>query len=437
MKLEQYTQRYVFVMTLLLGLLLASTAAAHPLGNSSVNRQAGLHLSPDRLELRYLLDMAEIPTLAETLAADVNGDGETTPAEWDVYTERWASALPSDLSVTLDGKPLPLELRSQSWNLALGAAALNTLRLEAHLGASLDAVGKGALLQYRDLDKPGQFGWKEIWISTKGGVNIGRTEAARTDRSRGLTDYTLSFGSQPPNELSAQATVDFPPTAKSPDSLLAPTAAATGQSDAGAIASSEALNQGQVARPILFKQQVWPFFKLGIHHIATGLDHLVFLLGLLLLSQTLTQLIKVVTAFTVAHSITLALAAKGWVMPPSILVEPAIALTIAYVGLLALVWQHTRHSVWLALGFGLVHGFGFAGALAGSLPQQPAGQWLVSLASFNLGIEVFQVLLVCLIVPLIRFAGRFAWFEGARQVASLSVLGAGLGWFFTRTIGIL
>lgn len=422
-------------MTLLLGLLLAGTVAAHPLGNSSVNRQAGLHLSSARLELRYLLDVAEIPTLAETLAADGDRDGETTPAEWDVYTERWAGALPGNLSVTLDGKPLPLEVRSQSWNLSLGAAALNTLRLEARLSASLDGVGKSALLQYRDLDKPGQFGWKEIWISTEGGVNIGRTEAARTDRSRGLTDYTLSFGSQPPNELSAQATVDFPSTPVSPDSLLAPTAAMD-QSDSGGIGSSEALNQGQVAHPPLLEQQVWPFFKLGVHHIATGLDHLVFLLGLLLLSHTLVQIIKVVTAFTVAHSITLALAAKGWVMPPSILVEPAIALTIAYVGLLALVWQHTRHSVWLALGFGLVHGFGFAAALAGSLPQHPVGQWLVSLASFNLGIEVFQVLLLCLIVPLIRFAGRFAWFEGARQVTSLSVLAAGLGWFFARTVGV-
>jgi len=435
MKLEHHTQECVFFMALLLGLLLTGTAAAHPLGNSSVNRQAGLHLSSDRLELRYLLDIAEIPTLAETLAADGDRDGETTPAEWDVYTERWAGALPGNLSVTLDGKPLPLEVRSQSWNLPLGAAALNTLRLEAHLSAPLNGVGKGALLEYRDLDKAGQFGWKEIWISTEGGVNIGQTEAARTDRSRGLTDYTLPFGSQPPNELSAQARVGFPPTTVFPDSLLAPAAAAD-QSDSGAIASSEELDQGQAAHPWL-KQQVWPFFKLGMHHTATGLDHLVFLLGLLLLSQNLAQIIKVVTAFTVAHSITLALAAKGWVMPPTILVEPAIALTIAYVGLLALVWQHTRHSVWLALSFGLVHGFGFAGALAGSLPQHPVGQWLLSLASFNLGIEVFQVLLLCLIVPLIRFAGRFAWFQGARQVASLSVLGAGLGWFFTRTVGVL
>ena len=141
-----------------------------------------------------------------------------------------------------------------------------------------------------------------------------------------------------------------------------------------------------------------------------------------------------VTAFTLAHSLTLALAANGWVTPPGSLVEPVIALSIAYVGLVSLVWRECRHSAWLAFGFGLVHGFGFAGALEESLAAQPGarGDWLLGLASFNLGIEVFQVLLVCALVPLLAFAARFAWSGTAARVASFAVLAAGVGWFVSR-----
>jgi hypothetical protein len=181
------------------------------------------------------------------------------------------------------------------------------------------------------------------------------------------------------------------------------------------------------------------FFRLGVHHIATGWDHLAFLLGLLLLRQSLGQIVRVVSAFTVAHSVTLALAANGWVTPPGALVEAAIALTIAYVGFVSLVWQRSRHSVALAFGFGLVHGFGFAGALAESLGAEAArdGAWLVNLASFNLGIEAFQLLLVCILVPTMALAMRYAWSGPATRFGSLAVLTAGLGWFFTRLIDVL
>ncbi|MBA2253450.1 MAG: HupE/UreJ family protein, partial [Nitrospirales bacterium] len=80
------------------------------------------------------------------------------------------------------------------------------------------------------------------------------------------------------------------------------------------------------AVPVSWSRHAWPFFKLGMYHIATGWDHLMFLLGLLLLCQPFSQLIKVVTAFTLAHSATLALAANGLITPPGSWVEPAIAL---------------------------------------------------------------------------------------------------------------
>ncbi len=175
-----------------------------------------------------------------------------------------------------------------------------------------------------------------------------------------------------------------------------------------------------------------------MHHITTGWDHLVFLFGLLLFSLTLGHLVKIVTAFTLAHSATLGLAFAGMLTPPETLVKPAIALSIAYVGLPNLLWRHHVHGVGVAFAFGLVQGFGFAGALAESFNESLAGQanganrWLIDSVAFNLGIEAFQVALLCVAVPLLRLSDRFGWSAAARRGAALAVLTAELSWFVLR-----
>jgi len=175
-------------------------------------------------------------------------------------------------------------------------------------------------------------------------------------------------------------------------------------------------------------------FLLGAHHIASGWDHLAFLLGLMLFGLTSLQLVKVVTAFTVAHSTTLALAALGYFAPSSDVIEPLIALTVAYVGLANLLWRKNSHSIPLVFGFGLIHGFGFAGALAASLSPEARepGNWLLSLASFNLGIEAFQLLLIALVAPLLHWLLRYTWSIYFRRTVALAILGAGLAWFVLR-----
>lgn len=434
---------------LLSGLALAAMSHAHPLGNNTVNRQAAIHLRAEALELRYLMDWAEIPTLGQTQAADIDQDGDTSPAEWDAYTKRWASEIASRLRLNIDRQPLMLQLQHQRWSLMPGEAALDTLRLEAQFSVPLKSYPKAVVLHYWDDYLPDQFGWKEIWIRAANEVEIRQTNVARHDRSRSLSEYTLPLGDKPPNELYAEAELVFSSLSADPSQPPEDTAQTGSELPARVphTITSPASNQPgpdkalppvSMPLPAWFTQQAWPFFKLGVHHIAIGLDHLVFLLGLLLLSRSLSKIIMVVTAFTLAHSLTLALAANGWVTPPTALVEAAIALTIAYVGLLGLLRSESRHSAWLAFGFGLVHGFGFAGVFAETLNQQTPNQdnWLISLASFNVGIEVFQILLVCLSVPLLRWAANYPWFYSARQVASIGVLGAGLTWFFTRTIAI-
>ena len=175
------------------------------------------------------------------------------------------------------------------------------------------------------------------------------------------------------------------------------------------------------------------FIPAGIHHILIGPDHLLFLVGLLLLGGTFRQLLFVVTGFTVAHSITLSLAALNIVTPPARLIEPAIALSIVYVGadnILARGGRDVR--VWIAFTFGFIHGFGFANVLREmDLPTRALG-W--SLFAFNFGVEIGQMLVVVLVASVFQalrsrseWAGRHLAFAG-----SVVVILAGAFWFVQR-----
>lgn len=140
------------------------------------------------------------------------------------------------------------------------------------------------------------------------------------------------------------------------------------------------------------------YFKLGVEHILLGIDHLLFVLALLLLVRNWPRLIGTVTAFTVAHSLTLAAATLGWVHVPHAPVEAAIALSIVFVAAEVLHARNGRPGVaagmpWVvAFVFGLLHGFGFAGALADvGLPEHAIP---LALALFNVGVEVGQLLFI-------------------------------------------
>ena len=175
------------------------------------------------------------------------------------------------------------------------------------------------------------------------------------------------------------------------------------------------------------------FLPLGVHHILTGADHLLFLVGLLLLGGSVRQLLIVVTAFTLAHSVTLSLAALDLFSPPATIVEPAIALSIVWVGADNLLVGGGRDMrAWIAFAFGLIHGFGFAGILrAMELPSRGVA-W--SLVSFNVGVEIGQlavVIVAALVLAALRsrseVAGqRLAW------AGSVVVIAVGGFWFVQR-----
>ena len=177
------------------------------------------------------------------------------------------------------------------------------------------------------------------------------------------------------------------------------------------------------------------FTAAGVHHILIGPDHLMFLIGLLLLGGSIRRLIVMVSAFTLAHSITLSLAALSIVNPPSSIVEPVIALSIVCVGVDNLVVRGGRDlRAWMAFAFGFVHGFGFAGVLREMGLESRALIW--SLLSFNLGVEIGQLLVVVVVTSAFAMlratsetAGRRLAFAG-----SLGVIAAGTFWFFERVL---
>ena len=175
------------------------------------------------------------------------------------------------------------------------------------------------------------------------------------------------------------------------------------------------------------------FTASGVHHIVIGPDHILFLIGLLLLGGRWTALLKIVSFFTIGHSITLSLAALNLVTPPPSIIEPAIALSIVFVGADNLVRGDGRDlRAWVALAFGLVHGFGFANVLREfGLPREALG-W--SLFSFNVGVEIGQLAIVLLVATLLEAVRRRSSLVGARvaTAGSIVVIAAGSYWFVQR-----
>jgi len=182
------------------------------------------------------------------------------------------------------------------------------------------------------------------------------------------------------------------------------------------------------------------YLMLGIEHILGGYDHLLFVLGLLLIVRSTMLLIKTITSFTLAHSVTLALAALGFVHVPQAPVEAVIALSIIFLAT-ELVKQHrgetglTTRAPWLvALCFGLLHGFGFAGALTEvGLPQTDIP---LALLFFNIGVEVGQLMFVAgvLCVTWVIKKVKFRWPVWVEHAPAYAIGSLAAFWFIQRTV---
>jgi hydrogenase/urease accessory protein HupE len=178
----------------------------------------------------------------------------------------------------------------------------------------------------------------------------------------------------------------------------------------------------------------WGFLPLGVEHIWLGFDHLAFLFALLIAGGSMREAAKIITSFTVAHSITLALATLEVVAIPASVVEPMIAVSIIYVGLENILRRQIERRWLLTFAFGLIHGFGFASALR-DLGVGAGVKAVAPLLSFNLGVEIGQVAVAAIVLPLIwklRQRPRFV----VRYVPAFSILVAMAGgyWLIERTV---
>jgi HupE / UreJ protein len=179
-----------------------------------------------------------------------------------------------------------------------------------------------------------------------------------------------------------------------------------------------------------FLQTSWDFVKLGVEHIFTGYDHLAFLAGLLIMTTTLRALVKVITAFTAAHSITLALATLGLVAIPGRLIESLIALSIAYIAIENFLGKTLIHRWKITFLFGLIHGFGFSNVLREmALTRRTLA---IGLFSFNGGVELGQLAFVCVVFPLVYYLSVSRWKARFLTASSTAIAALGFFWFVQR-----
>jgi len=186
-------------------------------------------------------------------------------------------------------------------------------------------------------------------------------------------------------------------------------------------------------------ERIFAYMRLGVEHIALGVDHLLFVLGLLLIVSSTGMLLKTITSFTVAHSITLGIATLGFANAPALPLNAVIALSILFLGPeIVRVWRGEssftiRHPWVVAFAFGLLHGFGFASGLAAM--GLPSNEIPLALLFFNVGVEIGQILFVVLVLALVRSfrSLEIRWPRWAQLIPGYAVGSLGAFWFIQRT----
>jgi hydrogenase/urease accessory protein HupE len=182
------------------------------------------------------------------------------------------------------------------------------------------------------------------------------------------------------------------------------------------------------------KSSIWTtigeFLVLGIEHILTGYDHIAFLLALIVIGLSIGEVLKIITAFTIAHSITLLLAALEIVRLNSRFVESVIAFSICYVALENLFKKQVNYRWRIAFGFGLVHGFGFASALQELIVGK--SNLLVSVLSFNMGVEIGQLMLFFVLLPILYLVKKQFGFKIITAGTSAAIFLIGFAWLLER-----
>ncbi len=376
-------------------------AAAHAFSASALSVDVG------QARIDTLLDL-DVKTLLDVTPLDRDRDGELSARELSEQVEQLVSYVDGKLSFQQAGKPCAAEAPRAELAAPRRLLLHRVYRCERPLG--LIRVENRLLME----DAGGHR------VVTR--FVLGKTPV-----------YTVFIPASPVFEVDARAAPEEP-------GGLAHSGKPLGASDESAPPRAEA--------PL----SVVGWIQEGVRHILIGLDHILFVLALMIGVPTLRQLVKVISAFTLAHSITLALGATQAVSVSSRLVESLIALSIVYVaydnyralagprldspsGVDTKGAPRAAHRTSIAFGFGLIHGFGFASVLGDlGLPEQ--GLWR-ALLGFNVGVELGQLALVAPMYPFLRW---FELREGRRRawvLTTTAIVGSiGLLWLLERALGL-
>ncbi len=355
---------------------------------------ARIVIGRERLDVRLTLDLF---TLEKITAVDADRDQNVTRAELAHAASAIERFLREHVKLELDGKANPLgEARTPEWPRDAGDALAAK---DWHSAASLVAINFS-----QPLAQPAH----EVAITFEVFETFGARHTVLGAFEYGGGSEEVTFTREEPDYLFDTAYADAPPAASS---------------TAPAPPRKESPLLGNLTR----------FLKLGVEHIFLGYDHICFLIALLVVSR-FRELVKIITSFTVAHSITLILAAMGVARLPSRFVECAIALTIVYVAVENF-WRTSMSHRWmLTFAFGLIHGFGFANVLA-ELGLPALGR-VRCLLAFNLGVELGQLAIVAIAFPLIVLFERGR--HGRRIALGISAAVGlfGVGWFVERAFSL-
>jgi len=329
----------------------------------------------------------------------------------------------STLDVVVDGRAVSATLSMSAQDVALAVQTLHTNTAEALSAFARDSV-------HLTFDNQALVPGRDDVVPVDGGMRIRLSYDWPIDRRSSRARLTIA--SDIPKRL-----------ARGHRELLTVKAGRAATTESLLDASSNSVIV-EVAGATGWVTRVWSFLTLGVHHILTGYDHLVFLAGLILAACTFRQLLVALTAFTAAHSVSLALVVIAGVRAPSSIVEPLIAASIAWVGLENLLREQPRtprlaslargSARWMVVfGFGLIHGFGFADALIELGFGTSIADVATALISFNGGVEIGQLAAAAAMLPLVwLLRSQPAWHARFAPACSLLIVMAGGYWFLER-----
>jgi nickel/cobalt transporter (NicO) family protein len=323
------------------------SAWAHPLGNFTINRYSGLVVSPGRIDIRYVVDMAEIPTFQESTVIDSNRDGSLDAGERQRWATRRAAEVVANLSLTLNGSPVALESVSQSARLRPGQAGLSVLSFTALFRGLLPKTSGN--LRYSDQNFAGRVGWKEMTARSTAGVALSGSSVPAASISRELQAYPQDLLSSPIDV--SEATLAFHPGGAT---IAAPAARSESNTPVASGGSFAALVSRPLT-PVLLVLSLLLAFGFGAVH-ALGPGH----------GKTLTAAYLVGRGARARQAATLG-AAVAVMHTSSVLSLGLVAIVLARS------FPADRVYPWLTLGTGLVALFLGGGLLVSRVRARRAG----------------------------------------------------------------